>query len=72
MTNMKRARDDKGRYVPTLKAGDLVEVRNMLKEGHDERKIRLALMQARNVSEVTAWRWIKKAKEGGGDGDGGN
>ena len=56
-------RDDKsGKFVPSYRQGDLDEIKRMLQEGKSKQQITLAIMKARDVTESTAWRWIRLAK----------
>jgi hypothetical protein len=60
-----QGRSERGSFAPKYKPGDLEEIREMIKDGKTERAIKVAIMQARDVSEPTAKRWIKIARKGG-------
>lgn len=65
MTDAYQGRTSTGSFAPKFKPDDLEEIREMIKDGKTERAIKVAIMQARDVSEPTAKRWIKLARKGG-------
>jgi hypothetical protein len=62
---MKQARTERGTFAPKFTIKDLAEIASMLDEGKSIPAVKLAIMQARGVSEPTALRWIRQAQTGG-------
>jgi hypothetical protein len=52
-----------GKFSPLYSDTDIKEIADILKEGKDEQDIRIAIMRAKHVSEPTAYKYIKLAKE---------
>jgi hypothetical protein len=52
-----------GRFSDLYTPADLTEIAGILKEGKDEQDVRIAIMRAKHVSEPTAYKYIRLAKE---------
>lgn len=56
-------RDDKsGKFRASYTKADIEEIKQMISEGRSKPVMTMAIMQAKEVTEATAWRWIKIAK----------
>lgn len=52
-----------GKFYPLYTQENIKEIATMLKEGIDEQEIRLAIMKAKKVSEPTAYKYVRLAKQ---------